>query len=67
MRIPRNSGSRPDPVASVAAKRPWIVVVALVLTLSIGVIIYFYGDELVLLAQSLLSGRVMHVQGHIRY
>jgi hypothetical protein len=63
----RGSGPLPDRVAGAGTKGPLIVVAALALTVCIGVIIYSYGDKLVDLAQSLLSGRAIHAQGHIRY
>ena len=61
----RGSGSLPDRVAGAGTKGPMIVLAALALAACIGVIIYFYGDELVALAQSLLSGRATHAQGHM--
>jgi hypothetical protein len=42
-------------------------VVALALAVCIGAVTYFYADDLISLAQSLLSGRALHAQGHIRY
>ena len=43
-----------------------IAVLGLVL-LIVGAAIYLYGDEAIELAQSLLGGRAIHAQGHIRY
>jgi hypothetical protein len=69
-----NGGSRPGaegPLPAGAPSAPGrraIVIAVLGLALLVaGAVIYLYGEELVELAQSLLSGRAIHAQGHIRY
>jgi hypothetical protein len=58
-------GSPPDGAPS--GRRPVLIALLGLALLVFGAAIYVYGDEAIELAQSLLGGRAIHAQGHIRY
>jgi hypothetical protein len=60
-------GPRSDGAPSGAGARPVLIAVLGLVLLIVGAAIYLYGDEAIELAQSLLGGRAIHAQGHIRY
>jgi len=60
-------GSPPDGAPRRAGARPVLIAILGLALLVFGAATYLYGDEAVALAQSLLGGRAIHAQGHIRY
>ena len=60
-------GLPPEGASSGAGARPVLIAVLGLVLLIVGAAIYLYGDEAIELAQSLLGGRAIHAQGHIRY
>jgi len=55
------------PSSSGAGRRPILIAVLGLVLLFVGAVTYLYGNEFFELAQSLLGGRAIHAQGHIRY
>lgn len=64
---PGAEGPPPEGAPSAAGRRAIVIAVLGLALLVAGAAIYLYGEELVELAQSLLSSRAIHAQGHIRY
>jgi hypothetical protein len=60
-------GPPPEAAPSGAGARATLIAVLGLALLVFGAAIYVYGDEAIELAQSLLGGRAIHAQGHIRY
>ena len=60
-------GSPPDGAPSGAGAWQVLIAVLVLALLIVGAAIYLYGDDAIELAQSLLGGRAIHAQGHVRY